>query len=112
MLGVNIHAINYTFGVAGLSEQIDQVRQLLTAHKGPAILSGDPNTWNKRRRNVVNTLASDVGLDALSFSVDHRSTVFGSKLDHIFFRGLGVIRALTRRLNTSDHNPLLAKLKL
>ena len=59
---VNVHGVNFTLGVTEFQTQIDQVRQILADHQGPVILSGDFNTWRKRRLTILNTLAEDLNL--------------------------------------------------
>ena len=96
---INIHAINFSFGV-----------KVLVAHHGPVILSGDFNTWRKRRLEIIESLAFDLDLEALSFQEDHRKTAFGFYLDHIYIRGLKVKYTETHHVKTSDHNPIIAQL--
>lgn len=109
---VNIHAINFSFGVKEFKQQIDQVREVLAGHDGPVILSGDFNTWSKRRLNIIESLAFDLDLEAMSFQEDHRITAFGFYLDHLYVRDLNVINTETHHLNTSDHNPIIAQLSI
>jgi len=108
---VNIHVINFTFGVTQFQRQIDQVRQVLAGHKGPVILSGDFNTWRKKRMDILESLAMDLDLDALPFQEDHRKTVFGHYLDHIYVRALTAESTRTHFVKSSDHNPLSAELR-
>lgn len=107
---VNIHAINFTFGVKQFRNQIDKIRQVLARHNGPVILSGDFNTWRKKRMKILESLAIEHGLDALTFQVDHRKTVFGQLLDHIYVRQLTAESTGTHEVRSSDHNPLSAEL--
>ncbi|RLA17071.1 MAG: endonuclease/exonuclease/phosphatase family protein [Gammaproteobacteria bacterium] len=109
---VNLHGVNFTIGVAEFQTQIDQVRHILSNHKGPVIFSGDFNTWRKRRQTIVNRLAMDLALQPLSFEIDHRKKVFGFRLDHSYIRGLSVISSGTRSVQSSDHNPMTAVLAL
>ena len=111
LLVVNIHAINFTLGTRQFMKQIDKVRKILDNHKGPIILSGDFNTWRKKRMQVLDALAEEHKLDALSFQEDHRKVVFGQLLDHIYVRSLKVEKSGTHSVNSSDHNPLSATLK-
>jgi endonuclease/exonuclease/phosphatase (EEP) superfamily protein YafD len=109
---VNIHAVNFTFGVAEYESQISQVREVLADHSGPIILSGDFNTWRKKRLRILESMTDDLGLHALSFEDDHRTTVFGNRIDHIYVRGLTAEATATRQVTTSDHNPLSAELRM
>ncbi|MFA9421765.1 MAG: EEP domain-containing protein, partial [Gammaproteobacteria bacterium] len=61
---------------------------------------------------VVDTIASSLYLKAAIFSENYRATVFGHNVDHIYYRGLEIIKALSIRITTSDHNPLIVKFRL
>ena len=106
---VNIHAINFTFGVADFRAQLEQIRPVLAGHEGPIILSGDFNTWRKRPTEILDAFVRNFGLLPVEFDEDYRKSFFGLHLDHIYVRGLTVEVAGTRRVRTSDHNPLFAE---
>ncbi len=108
---VNVHAINFTFGVKQFRKQIDKVRKEIANHKGPIILSGDFNTWRKKRMKILDALALEHGLDALSFQEDHRKVIFGQTLDHIYVRALTPESTVTYKVKSSDHNPLSVELR-
>ncbi len=108
----NVHLINYTLTVSHLRDQLEQLETILSKHQGPLIVSGDFNTWNDERVAVVDTIASSLDLKAVTFSENYRSTVFGHNVDHIYYRGLELIKALSVKLTTSDHNPLIVKFRL
>jgi endonuclease/exonuclease/phosphatase (EEP) superfamily protein YafD len=112
LLTVNLHAVNFTFGVDAFREQFASLRQLLTDHQGPIILAGDLNTWSQRRQDLVEAFTGEFGLEAVSFEPDLRSRVFGRALDHIYVRGLRALSAEVIPVDTSDHNPLRVKLGL
>jgi endonuclease/exonuclease/phosphatase (EEP) superfamily protein YafD len=112
VLVVNIHAINFTFGVADFREQIEQIRPVLAMHSGPIIFSGDFNTWRKKRTEILQTFADEFGLQSVAFANDHRKVFFGRPLDHIYVRGLQIGSSGTRQLDSSDHNPLLVEFSL
>jgi endonuclease/exonuclease/phosphatase (EEP) superfamily protein YafD len=112
MLVVNIHAINFTFGIVAFGEQLERIRPLLAAHPGPMILSGDFNTWRRRRSDILDAFANDFNLTPVEFDDDHRKMFFGQPLDHIYVRGLRIGESDTRQLNSSDHNPLLVEFRL
>ena len=108
----NVHLINYTLTVSNFRAQLKQLEKILSKHQGPLIVSGDFNTWNDERMAVVHTIASSLDLKAVTFSENYRSTVFGHNVDHIYYRGLELIKALSVKLTTSDHNPLIVKFRL
>lgn len=105
---VNLHAVNFTTGLEAFREQFDQVYRVLEHHPGPIILSGDFNTWRRKRMQIVDELAVSLGLAPLRFDNDQRARFFGSVLDHIFVRGLTPVDADTESVDTSDHNPMSA----
>jgi len=112
VLVVNIHSINFTFGVAAFRDQIEQIRPVLAMHKGPIIFSGDFNTWRKKRAEILETFAEEFSLEAVSFADDYRKLFFGQPLDHIYVRGLQVGASETQQLESSDHNPMLVEFSL
>jgi endonuclease/exonuclease/phosphatase (EEP) superfamily protein YafD len=112
MLVVNIHAINFTLGVAAFRKQLEQIRPVLAGHPGPIILSGDFNTWRKKRADILETFADEFGLESVDFADDHRKVFFGQPLDHIYVRGLQIGASDTPQLESSDHNPLLVEFSL
>jgi endonuclease/exonuclease/phosphatase (EEP) superfamily protein YafD len=109
---VNIHAVNFAFGIKDFRDQLEQIRPMLTQHSGPIILSGDFNTWRKGRLNTLGAFVGDFGLEAVEFDEDHRTIFFGQRVDHIYIRGLTVESAGTRQVLSSDHNPLIAEFSL
>ena len=112
LLVVNTHAVNFTFGVRVFREQIQQVQSVMSEHPGPILLSGDFNTWRGRRSEVLHEVAESLGLAMLDYDEDNRKRAFGQALDHIYVRGLQVIDATTHRVGSSDHNPMLVRLRL
>ena len=108
----NIHAVNFSLGLAEFRRQLDELRLALSGHAGPIILSGDFNTWRGARLELLGQLTDELGLDAIDFDEDHRTLVFGLPLDHLFVRGLAVRSATTQPVRTSDHNPLAAEFTL
>jgi endonuclease/exonuclease/phosphatase (EEP) superfamily protein YafD len=112
LMVANVHLINYTLTLSQFRTQLRQLEKILSKHKGPIIVSGDLNTWNDERMAVVNTLTSGLDLKAVTFSGNNRSTVFGHYVDHIYYRGLILVRAISVKITTSDHNPLIVEFRL
>jgi len=112
LLVVNVHSVNFTFGVRDFSRQIKDIQSVVAEHSGPVLLSGDFNTWRGRRSAIVEQVADSLGLEKLEFAEDHRKRVFGQPLDHIYVRGFEVVQATTRQVQTSDHNPMSVRLRL
>ena len=108
----NVHLINYAFTVSQLRAQLKQLEEILSKHQGPLIVSGDFNTWNDERMDIVDTTASSLGLKAVTFSENNRVTYFGHNVDHVYYRGLELMKAVCVAVTTSDHNPMLVKFRL
>lgn len=109
---VNLHAVNFSLGLGRFREQMAQVRDVLDAHEGPAILSGDFNTWSRRRMAIVRQLIARLGFSAIVLGEDHRKTFNGHALDHVFVRGFSSGIGETLIVRSSDHNPVSVELVL
>ena len=112
LLVVNLHAVNFSFGLSDFEHQLTQVSQLLRAVNGPAVVVGDFNTWRKGRLKKMNQLMVGAGLREVSFPVDKRVRFFGLPLDYIWARGLRRESSFTEAVMTSDHNPLMVTFRL
>ena len=75
-------------------------------------MSGDFNTWRKKRIQIVEELAAKLNLSAVEFDDDQRKQAFGNYLDHIYVRGLSTLESATRSVETSDHNPMSVTLSM
>jgi endonuclease/exonuclease/phosphatase (EEP) superfamily protein YafD len=53
-----------------------------------------------------------LGLAAVLPQADARTRVLGRQIDFIFVRGLEVVDASAPQVTSSDHNPLLATLRV
>ena len=109
---VNIHALNFTFGIKEFRAQIEQIPTVLENHAGPVILSGDFNTWRQKRLDIVSEISEQLGMQPVEFEQDERTQAFGIALDHVYVRGLNKTAAVTPVVSTSDHNPMLVRLSL
>ncbi len=104
---INIHAVNFTLGVKEYSEQLEALREAVSGHSGPLIVAGDFNSWSSKRMKVLQQHMQQLGLDEVRFHPDNRKEVLSSyKLDHLFFRGLTLIKAEAPVTDASDHNPM------
>ncbi len=112
LLAINLHAVNFSFGVASLEAQLRELTALLAEHVGPAIVAGDLNTWSDSRQQLVDRLLGEQGLEPVSFAPDQRSRPFGRALDHVYLRGLRAEAAEAVPVDSSDHNPLRVRLAL
>lgn len=112
LLTINLHAVNFAWGMVDFEQQFQALENLLDNHAGPVILAGDLNTWSEQRQAMVDNFTRKYGLAAVSFSPDLRTTVFGRALDHIYVRGLQPEEARVIQVSSSDHNPLWVRLVL
>ena len=111
LLTVNLHAVNFSFGVKAYRAQLEAAAQLMRAHEGPVIFGGDLNTWSDQRQAVLDGLTNELGLTAVHFSPDLRTSHFGRPLDHLYVRGMTWQSSETVQVETSDHNPLIVTLQ-
>jgi endonuclease/exonuclease/phosphatase (EEP) superfamily protein YafD len=109
---VNVHAINFSLSLGAYRAQLEAIGDALAPHGGPLIIAGDLNTWTVERAQAVQDLAQRLGLTEVPFAIDRRSLFFGHELDHIFTRGLALVASSTAEVNSSDHNPVAATLRL
>ena len=108
----NIHMINFSLGLADYRAQLEKAAEIISQHRGPLIISGDFNSWNTARKRVLANITRELGAREVVFDTDRRATFLGQHLDHIFYRKLEVLEALTEEVTTSDHNPMLVTFRL
>lgn len=112
LLVVNIHGVNFTFGVSDLKGQLLKALAVIAEHQGPVLFSGDFNTWHGRRAALLDEVLGSVDLAPLEFLSDDRKRFLGWPLDHIYVRGLDSVYATTREFDSSDHNPMSVRFRL
>jgi len=112
LLVANVHGINFTTGVGSYREQFAALAEVLEGHHGPVVLAGDFNSWSQSRLDVLNGLAERFGLQRVGYSAYNRKRVFRHSIDHIYYRGLHVVRSVSPSVTSSDHNPLLVTFRL
>lgn len=100
---INLHSINFTYGIAAYKEQLLALVEAVKTLKGPVIIAGDFNTWSKARLELVKGVLGDIGMSEALFSQDERMTVFGYPLDHLFYRNLQLNTAISTQTPASDH---------
>ena len=106
LLVANIHGINFTLGVEAYEQQINALSRAIRNHRGPVIVAGDFNTWSDRRMDIVDRMAEALALTAISYKNHNRSMIFGNPLDHVFYKGLELIKESSLSVTSSDHNPI------
>lgn len=112
LLLINVHLINFEWGISAYQAQLEQLFSFVENHQGPIIMAGDFNAWNEDRLNLVNNLIQKYGLDSVVLSQDERVRFLGYPLDYIFTRGVKVVSATSEVVTSSDHNPLLMTFEL
>ncbi len=112
LLLINVHLINFEWGISAYQTQLEQLFSFVENHQGPIIMAGDFNAWNEDRLNLVNNLIQKYGLDSVALSQDERVRFLGYPLDYIFTRDVKVVRATSEVVTSSDHNPLLMEFEL
>lgn len=113
LIVVNLHAINFTWGIEEYQRQVNALIAKLVAHSGPAIVAGDFNTWSEERLNAMKVRFATIGLTEVVFSPDHRTRfITGLPLDHVFYKGLTLKKAEAPQTDASDHSPLLVSFTL
>lgn len=84
LMVINIHAVNFSFGVEVYTKQLAAIGEQLIHHQGPAIMAGDFNAWSQQRINALNRFAIRMGLQEVCFVDDQRRKAFGRPLDFVF----------------------------
>lgn len=112
LMVVNIHSINFTLGTNLFLKQLEDVGGIAAQHQGPLIISGDINTWNKKRVAIMENLFHRLDLKAVIFDSNDRVKFFGNDIDHIYYRGLAVKKSAVIKVGSSDHNPMLVDFML
>jgi endonuclease/exonuclease/phosphatase (EEP) superfamily protein YafD len=108
----NVHAINFTLDLGAYQKQLDAVVDVLASHRGPVILAGDFNTWSPMREQALVATAARIGLVEARPRRGERSRFLGMTADYLFVRGLDVDDVWVETVDSSDHAPIRAKLKL
>jgi endonuclease/exonuclease/phosphatase (EEP) superfamily protein YafD len=120
LMVLNVHMINFQ-NLWALRSQLNQYRGHLSRHSGPIIAAGDFNTWSNGRLEVVENFFKELGLTEIEFAKPGKpdpreKTVLGINmgvLDRLFIRGLEVVETkVYEDINTSDHKPFSARLRL
>lgn len=106
LLAINLHAVNFEFGLDTLTQQLSDIARIIDAHAGPVVFAGDFNTWSESRNQLLNDTLHPLGLEPADFAADNRTTTFGYALDHIWTRGVTISASEVPITTSSDHNPL------
>jgi endonuclease/exonuclease/phosphatase (EEP) superfamily protein YafD len=112
LIVANCHLINFSLNTSRYRAQLQRLERFLAMHEGPLVVAGDFNSWSEQRLSVMRAFANRLGIRNVVFDIDERRTVFGHKVDNLYYRGLDLIDAVVVPVETSDHNPILATFRL
>jgi len=112
LLILNIHAINFRENQR-FNRELERFLELMQNHQGAMIVTGDFNTWNKKRMSKLHELREKLGLNMVPFKQsDNVKSFMGNHLDFIFYRGVELLEYnADKEHGLSDHNPLFARFK-
>lgn len=106
LLVVNTHLINFV-AFNKFCAHLDQVFQTLEHHDGPILLAGDFNTWNSKRLNYFQKMATTFSLNEVKMVRQPRFNHLLRHLDHIYCRGLTIVDSQVHtHIHSSDHYPI------
>jgi endonuclease/exonuclease/phosphatase (EEP) superfamily protein YafD len=105
LLVLNSHGINFRLRRPFLDQML-QFEEQLRHHRGPIILVGDFNTWEKGRVRILEAVAHSIGLTRVRFPTGIKS-VRGHELDRVYVRGGDAVQQqVVVNRGASDHNML------
>jgi len=83
----NIHAVNFTLGMAAFRSQLDRLASELDEHEGPMIVAGDFNSWSQSRLGVLEEVLVEKRLmRRVVFNDKNPRAIFGYTVDHVYYR--------------------------
>ena len=109
LTAVNLHAINFV-SAAIFVEEIERLGETLRQRTGPMIVTGDFNTWSRKRMEHLEKFAGFIDLQSAVLENGHHiKRRFSKPLDHLYYRGLKCVGAeAVDTGKASDHNPIVA----
>ncbi len=110
LLVVNVHALNFV-SLSKYASQLNQIRSMIEHTRGPVLLAGDFNTWNRRRYGELLGMAGGLGLAELKLDRRPRIEHMFKNLDHVFYRGMEPLEASFIKVRSSDHDPICARFR-
>lgn len=112
LLILNVHAINFRENQR-YHKELERFLNLMIDHKGPMIIAGDFNSWNKKRMQRLHEIREKLGLHSVPFTqTDNVKSFMGNHLDFILYRGVEILDfSVDRDHGLSDHNPLFTRFR-
>lgn len=110
LLLVNLHAINFRTTKV-YHKEIETIFEKIRHHQGAMIVTGDFNSWNIKRMDILLHRTGVLGLKNIDMEHGHLIKSFMKhRLDHIFYRGLRLKESHVIDVErVSDHNALYAR---
>lgn len=110
---VNIHGINFVSN-KNFRLEIDRIYQAIKNYPAPLVFTGDFNTWNEERLDILQEYSKKLGLSEASFNPDNRMTFNGNPLDHFLHtKDMKVVDAkVDGDYQGSDHKPLEVEIEM
>lgn len=107
---VNLHAINFV-SLKSFTLELARIKKELIQYDGAMIVGGDFNNWSTKRVKVLEAFQKDLSLEKADIDAYHHiKHIFSKPLDHIFYRGVKLLRAeAIDTKKVSDHNPIYAQ---
>jgi len=107
---VNLHAINFV-SLKSFTLELEKIKNVLLCYEGAMIIGGDFNNWSTKRVKVLEAFQTDLSLEKANIDAYHHiKHVFSKPLDHIFYRGVTLLKAeAIDTKSVSDHNPIYAR---
>ncbi|MGD8291509.1 MAG: endonuclease/exonuclease/phosphatase family protein [Desulfobacterales bacterium] len=127
LLAVNVHLLNFErWSLKKISHQLEDLKSIMAVHSGPILMAGDFNTWNQKRLQLVKKVSQQIKLkEVTDFPLGRKTGNMNSDfwhevlgvdkglpLDRFFFSGFEPADARVLNFNSSDHTPILVRLKL
>lgn len=108
LMVVNVHLLNSVKSEL-YGKELDRLEKQIKNHDGPLVVAGDFNSWRKREP-YVSKWKERLGLLEVGFVPDNRTRFDKNPpIDRIFFRGLNLVDSWSKKVKSSDHNPLGAQ---
>ncbi|MER3434039.1 MAG: endonuclease/exonuclease/phosphatase family protein [Leptolyngbya sp. ERB_1_1] len=118
LLTINSHLINFV-DLVKFKAQLHELENAIAQHSGAIIFSGDFNTWNRARWQLLDKMTRRLGLMRAEFPETDAQNIkrflLSPPLDHIFYRGLRQNYLQARvldHIHSSDHKPMLVELHI
>lgn len=127
LLAVNVHLLAFErWSTNGIRSQLEDLKAVMQEHAGPIVLTGDFNTWNGERLNLLEEIAEELRLTEVTGFPPGRKTadkeasflnwLFGidedMPLDRFYYRGFTHHSAEVLPYDSSDHRAIQVTLSV